>query len=465
LLKIKSFLNFDRGYFYTINKGYKMKNLFFVLVFIHSIKILAQTTANDGDWSKQLETLKSTPEADYMIRIGDIDNLGYGWPENFDPFSGRSTDFHEWPFRILPEDAKGTDRVMISSSFAKNQERQPCLGDGYSTSDVNMFKVVPLEMPLASIKDANINSAALLMFVDDFQSPSMCSRFRVWFNGKRLTPAEKIFDGIDQSGPVGKIIYIKIPGEMLPLLKKDKLVISIDDSTTYAGDGYAIDFVKLLINPKPYKYLGPLKVYVRNTANQEPIKNAVVSVPEFGEVKTNSDGRAKINGLYAGLVIADFSAKGFISKTQSFDVIAGEEENEYEVWLDPLENVKVEIEGKELMEGESLVLNNIQFKVASAELLKEGKTELNKVVNLMKQYPKIEIELSGHTSSEGDAKMNKELSLRRVESCRKYLSDNGISEDRISIVGYGPDKPIAPNDTEQNRALNRRVELKITRIQ
>lgn len=329
-----------------------------------------------------------------------------------------------------------------------------------------MFKSVPIEMPLASIKDAQINSAALLMFVDDFQSPTTCSRFRVWFNGKRLAPAEKIINSIDQSGPVGKIIYIKIPDDMLPLLKKDKLVLSIDDSTTYAGDGYSIDFVKLLINPRPYKHTGPLKVFVRNSTDQEPIKNAVVSVPEFGEVKTNSEGRARINGLYAGLVIADFSARGFISKTQSFDVIAGDEEgDEYEVWLDPLENVKIEIEGKTLMEGESLVLNNIQFKVASAELMKEGKTELNKVVALMKQYPKIEVELSGHTSSEGDAKMNKELSLKRVESCRKYLSDNGISEDRISVIGYGPDKPIAPNDTEPNRAINRRVELKITRIQ
>lgn len=442
-----------------------MKRLYFLIPVVCSITIFAQITANDGDWTKQYEALKSTPEADYMIRIGDIDNLGYGWPENFDPFSGRSTDYHDWPFRILPEDAKGTDRVMLSSSYSKNQERQPCLGDGYSTADVNQFKAVPLEIPLNSIKDANINSAALLMFVDDFQSPSTCSRFRVWFNGRRLAPAEKILEGIDQSGPVGKIIYIKIPDDMLPLLKKDKLVISIDDSTTYAGDGYAIDFVKLLINPKPYKYLGPLRVFVRNSATQEPIRNAFVNVPEFGEAKTNSEGRARINNLYAGLVIADFSAKGFINKTQAFDVIAGEDGEEYEVWLDPLENVKVEIEGKSLMEGESIVLNNIQFKVASSELLKEGKTELNKVVNLMKQYPKIEIELSGHTSSEGDAKMNKELSLKRVESCRKYLSDNGISEDRISVIGYGPDKPIAPNDTEENRSKNRRVELKITRIQ
>lgn len=442
-----------------------MKNTFTIVLLLFFTNIYAQTTINDGDWSNQLETLKSTPEADYMIRIGDIDNLGYGWPENFNPFSGKSTDFHEWPFRILPEDVKGTDRVMLSSSFVKNQDRQPCLGDGYSTGDINLFKVVPLEMPLTFLKDANINSAAILMFVDDFQSPGTCSRFRVWFNGKRLTPAEKILEGIDQSGPVGKIIYINIPSDMLSLLKKDKLVLSIDDSTTYAGDGYAIDFVKLLINPKPYKFLGSLKVYVRNTLNQQPIKNAVVSIPEFGDVNTDSEGRARIEGLYAGLVIADFSAKGFISKTQSFDVVVDEEGNEYEVWLDPLENVKVEIEGKSLMEGESLVLNNIQFKVASAELLKESKTELNKVVDLMKQYPKIEIELSGHTSSEGEANMNKQLSLKRVESCRKFLSDNGISEDRISVIGYGPDKPIAPNDTEQNRALNRRVELKITRIQ
>ena len=188
-------------------------------------------------------------------------------------------------------------------------------------------------------------------------------------------------------------------------------------------------------------------------------------VPDFGETKTNSEGQAQIKKLPAGLVIADFSAKGFISKTKSFDVIANEDSPEYEVFLDPLESVTVEIEGQTLMEGESLVLNNIQFKVASAELLKEGKTELNKVVELMKNYPKIEIELSGHTSSEGEAEMNRKLSLSRVESCRKYLSDNGISEDRITTIGYGPDKPIAPNDTEENRAINRRVELKITRIQ
>jgi OmpA-OmpF porin, OOP family len=443
-----------------------MKNLIVFLSILFVMIGFAQNTKSDGDWNKQLVTLKSTPEADYMIRIGDIDNLGYGWPEEFNPFSGKSTPSHDWPYNINPEDAAGTDRVMIPSSFVKDPSHgSGCSTDGYSGGDLNIFKTKPLYMPLDFLYDADIKSASLLMFVDDFQSPGTCSRFRVWLNGNRLLPAEKILTGIDQTGPIGKLIYVKLPDNILSQLKSAMLRISIDDSTTYAADGFAIDFIKLLINPKPYLYKGFLSVIVKSTATSEPIKNTFVNVPDFEEVKTDAEGRARINNLYAGLVIADFSADGYISKTQSFDVVAGEENYEYEVWLNPIESVQIEIDGTSLMEGQSIVLNNIQFKVASAVLMDEGKTELNKVTELMKQYPKVEIELSGYTSSEGEALMNRTLSLQRVESCRKYLSDNGISEDRISTIGYGPDKPIAPNDTEQNRAVNRRVELKITRIQ
>lgn len=438
---------------------------FIPLFILCGISSFAQITKNDGDWSKQYVALSNTPEAEFMIRSGDIDNLGYGWEEGFNPFSGRSTETHPWPYDINPEDASGTDRVMIPTSFIKNPDAAPCLTDGYSSGDHSIYKVFPLQLSLESLKNANINSAFLLMFVDDFQSPSICSKFRVWFNGKRFTEVENILNAIDQSGPVGKMIFAKVPTDMLPLLKKDKLVISIDDSTTHAGDGFAIDFVKLLVNPKPYAYTGTLSVRVINSADLNPIEGANIKVPGIAETNSNAEGYGEIKNIPAGLVPADFTAKGFISKTQSFDVIFQNDMPEvYEVYLDPLESVTVDIDGKTLMEGESLVLNNIQFKVASAELLAEGKTELNKVVDLMKRYPKIEIELSGHTSSEGEAQMNRQLSLRRVESCRKYLSDNGISEDRITTIGHGPDKPIAPNDTEANRAKNRRVELRVVRI-
>ena len=82
----------------------------------------------------------------------------------------------------------------------------------------------------------------------------------------------------------------------------------------------------------------------------------------------------------------------------------------------------------------------------------------------MKQNTSIEILLSGHTSSEGSAILNRELSLKRVRSCKDYLTSNGIDDGRITIKGFGPDRPIAPNDTEANRAKNRRVELKITKL-
>ena len=77
-----------------------MKNIFFLAFFIFFIEAgaSAQTiTPNDGSWSKMTVSLKNTPEAAYMIRTGDVDNLGFGFPEGFDPFCGRSTDAHSYP--------------------------------------------------------------------------------------------------------------------------------------------------------------------------------------------------------------------------------------------------------------------------------------------------------------------------------------------------------------------------------
>lgn len=77
-----------------------------------------------------------------------------------------------------------------------------------------------------------------------------------------------------------------------------------------------------------------------------------------------------------------------------------------------------------------------------------GKTELDKLAAFLKQNIQVEIQLSGHTSSEGSAALNRELSLKRVRSCKDYLVAKGIDDGRISIRGFGPDMPLAPNDTE-----------------
>ena len=76
--------------------------------------VFSQTkTENDGNWSKQSVARQSTAEAEYMIRVGDIDNLGHGFDEGFNPFSGDATGTHSFPWLIDPLDVKGTDCILL----------------------------------------------------------------------------------------------------------------------------------------------------------------------------------------------------------------------------------------------------------------------------------------------------------------------------------------------------------------
>ncbi len=80
----------------------------------------------------------------------------------------------------------------------------------------------------------------------------------------------------------------------------------------------------------------------------------------------------------------------------------------------------------------------------------------------MSKYPKLTLEISGHTDNVGDEEYNQELSLKRANAVVNYLVKNGISSDRFKTKGYGFSMPIADNDTESGRQQNRRSEIKIT---
>lgn len=84
----------------------------------------------NGDWTEQSVTLFDTPEAAMMVRAGDIDNLGFGWPAEFNPFSGASTPRHGYPWTVDSTDAEGTDRIMVISSYIGSP---PFGRDGYTS--------------------------------------------------------------------------------------------------------------------------------------------------------------------------------------------------------------------------------------------------------------------------------------------------------------------------------------------
>ncbi len=112
--------------------------------------------------------------------------------------------------------------------------------------------------------------------------------------------------------------------------------------------------------------------------------------------------------------------------------------------------------------GLTVKLNNIFFETNKYDLKEESKTELQKLITFLTTNPTLKIELGGHTDNVGDKKANNVLSQNRAKSVYDYLIGNGISQERLSFRGYGDSKPVKPNDTPENRQMNRRTEFKVT---
>jgi len=123
--------------------------------------------------------------------------------------------------------------------------------------------------------------------------------------------------------------------------------------------------------------------------------------------------------------------------------------------------MEVNFKLKPIEEGAIVKLNNVLFEVGTTRLLKESFIELDEVVDFLKRNPKVRIELQGHTDNQGSAVNDLELSQQRVDKIKSYLVSQGIKSNRVSGKGFGNTKPIAPNSTEEERRLNRRVEFVI----
>ena len=112
--------------------------------------------------------------------------------------------------------------------------------------------------------------------------------------------------------------------------------------------------------------------------------------------------------------------------------------------------------------GVSIELKNIFFDVDKFDLKPESKTELDKLVAFLTKNKTIKIEIGGHTDSDGNKKANQLLSQNRAKAVYDYAVKAGIVANRLSFKGYGDSKPLLPNTTAENKAKNRRTEIKIT---
>ncbi|MEM9894770.1 MAG: OmpA family protein, partial [Bacteroidota bacterium] len=141
------------------------------------------------------------------------------------------------------------------------------------------------------------------------------------------------------------------------------------------------------------------------------------------------------------------SAKGYSYYNKEID-LSKDDETEVNVELKSIEDV-------------SLVLNNIIFATNSYELNASSYIELDNLIAYLSANEQYNVEIAAFTDDLGPEDYNLKLSNLRAVSVLEYLQDNSVSKDRLFAEGFGEDNPIVPNDTEDNRALNRRVEFKI----
>lgn len=202
--------------------------------------------------------------------------------------------------------------------------------------------------------------------------------------------------------------------------------------------------------------LQSLTVTITDQATAQPIR-ARIELFEIGESDTIrfsqwSDNDGKISAVTRrdksyGLMV---SADGYIMYSANLTPDTSSR-RELDIRLTPIANAQEKV----------IVLQNIFFETGSAELLPTSDPELNKLLWALRKNTTMNIEIRGHTDSEGDDKSNQVLSEARAKAVYQYLVGRGIEATRLSYKGFGETQPIADNNTPEGRKQNRRTEFKV----
>ncbi len=201
-----------------------------------------------------------------------------------------------------------------------------------------------------------------------------------------------------------------------------------------------------------------VKGFVYDAETKRPLK-AFITIEDLTTGKvwfrspTDDSGRFTVvlpSGKRYGVSAQPLDSLNYAFQSMHFDLKG----------LKEYEEKRIDVPITPIRKGESFVLKNIFFDFNSARLKPESKLELDRLVKLLKRRPDLKIVIEGHTDIIGSEEYNQKLSERRAKAVADYLINKGIDPKRIRTVGYGSRKPVAPNDTPEGRAKNRRVEIK-----
>jgi outer membrane protein OmpA-like peptidoglycan-associated protein len=242
-------------------------------------------------------------------------------------------------------------------------------------------------------------------------------------------------------------------------------VVSLDGKTAYFGSatpfkeekGKSIDIysVDLPVKVRPERVM-----MVKGS-----VKTLKGAIPKDAKIEMRNTKTQEVETVAVDTMTGTFTAIVSIEDTADYMLTAKGEDLAFNNKLvkapKPEESIKTEVkvEVQKAKLGQHITIENIHFKVNSADLSEDSRASLDALIGYMKSHLDFKVSIEGHTDNVGVAKVNLALSTDRAYSVLAYLQEKGVSSKRLKFKGWGPAKPIASNKSAQGRALNRRIEI------
>jgi outer membrane protein OmpA-like peptidoglycan-associated protein len=248
--------------------------------------------------------------------------------------------------------------------------------------------------------------------------------------------------------------------EYVPLLRSGTVSLLIDDPTTHKKDGYAIDFVRILVNPHAFQYAVSIACTIVAGDTMKPIKGATCASAQVTGT-TDALGAVSLRGVPAGMASVGADAVGYDGSVQLLDLAVGTPGIAHFVLKKHHEGVS-DMQ-QQVQRNGSVAIYGIHFDTASAKLRPDSIASLESVLQLVKSEARSRWIIAGHTDNQGGAAYNLALSQARAKSVVAWLTQHGVTGNRLVAQGFGLTRPVADNATASGRALNRRVEAKLVK--
>jgi outer membrane protein OmpA-like peptidoglycan-associated protein len=401
-LQVKDVRNFVlvKGFVFTINNGEKLKPKTNFSINVHSQGTIGK--------AKKIELLN------YKV----------------------STDSSYFEFEI----PFGTNYVMTANV------------DGYEESPVNL-ELNAISGYQEVFKDARVKAVPILTLTGRLEysdkNKSDFSEVKIYANNKVLESAV-----INKDGSYSLTLTT---GAKYSVEARRKNHISFPVEVDVTNEKSKVAKTALLKLEEIPETFSVLKVRVTNKKDMTSIDSSKYKVFLNGKLASNE----MLNYSSEGFELKLDKGKKYFVMVKSHDYIEAHDSIDFR-------NVK----SKEIVNttylltpievGATVKIKNIYFDLGKSTLKIESYPELDRLVELLTEHDHLKIEVSGHTDSKGNAYLNQKLSTERALSVKEYLINTGkIDASRLESKGYGFSKPLAENDTESNRALNRRVEFMI----